>query len=84
MVLASGQVEGGNCCYCLTIYEECVRRAIGLTLPRRPDGAVMPHFWQARQQLSTMDSLNHNARIEAIITVLESQERVNYAATIKR
>jgi hypothetical protein len=49
-----------------------------------PDFAKTPHFCLARQQLSTMDSLNHNARIEAIITVLESQGRVNYAATIKK
>jgi hypothetical protein len=59
-------------------------KTIGLDFAKTPRCAPLcPIFGKRVKQLLTMDSLNYNARIDAIITVLESQERVNYAATIR-
>ena len=44
----------------------------------------MPEFYRRVKHASTMDSMSHNARIEAAIADLKSQERVNYAATARK
>jgi transposase-like protein len=43
----------------------------------------MPDFYRRVKHASSMDSMSHDARIEAAIAELDSQERVNYAATAK-
>ena len=44
----------------------------------------MPTFYTALARSSNANSMDHDARIEAAIADLESQERVNYSATAKK
>jgi hypothetical protein len=44
----------------------------------------MHTFYNPHRQSSNVNSMDHNARIQAAIADLESQERVNYAATAKK
>jgi hypothetical protein len=44
----------------------------------------MHTFYIPHRQSSNANHMDHNARIQAAIADLESQERVNYAATAKK
>ena len=44
----------------------------------------MPEFYRRVKHASTMDSMSHNARIEAAIAELKSQKRINYAEIARK